>query len=83
VIAVVSIMMSLAPIAYRAIAEDHAINEDDAYLAFLPLAHVLEMLAELMLLMGIKLRYSGANTVSYIEIRAVLSLRLTLCTFIS
>lgn len=61
----VSALLSLMTMSGRAILAAGPITVNDAYIAFLPLAHVLEMLAEhLMLLMGIKLGYSSPNTLT-------------------
>ena len=52
----VSGIFSLLPLANMALPN---VSADDTYIAFLPLAHVLEMLAEhVMLIMGVKLGYS-------------------------
>ncbi len=54
--------MSLLPAAAKAVPNA---GPDDTYIAFLPLAHVLEMLAEnVMLIMGIKLGYSSPYTLT-------------------
>ncbi len=51
-----SAILSLLPLASKALPD---VSGDDTYIAFLPLAHVLEMLAEhVMLIMGVKLGYS-------------------------
>ena len=61
----VSALLSLMTLSSRAILAAGPVTAQDAYIAFLPLAHVLEMLAEhLMLLMGIKLGYSSPNTLT-------------------
>lgn len=62
----VSGALSILPLADAALDKiGRPVNEDDAYIAFLPLAHVLEMLAEtVMLLLGIKLGYSTPNTLT-------------------
>ena len=61
----VSALLSLMTVASRAILAEGPVTTNDSYIAFLPLAHVLEMLAEhVMLLMGIKLGYSNPNTLT-------------------
>lgn len=56
-----SILSAAAP----AIVANGPVSSDDSYIAFLPLAHVLEMLAEhVMMIMGIKIGYSSPNTLT-------------------
>jgi len=58
----VSGVLSLTPMALRAVPY---IDDTDSYIAFLPLAHVLEICAEhVMLLLGIKIGYSSPNTLT-------------------
>eukprot|EP00095_Tigriopus_kingsejongensis_P008538 maker-scaffold81_size397536-snap-gene-2.20 protein:Tk08538 transcript:maker-scaffold81_size397536-snap-gene-2.20-mRNA-1 annotation:"long-chain-fatty-acid-- ligase 3" len=61
----VSGALSILPLAERVLGEYGSVTEEDAYIAFLPLAHVLEMLAEMvMLVLGVKLGYSSPNTLT-------------------
>ena len=61
----VSALLSLLTVSSRGILAEGPATPNDAYIAFLPLAHVLEMLAEhVMLLLGIKLGYSSPNTLT-------------------
>ncbi len=57
---------AILPLAYKAVnAASRPLNSKDSYIAFLPLAHVLEMLAEhVILLLGIRLGYSSAGTLT-------------------
>ena len=53
-------MFSLLPTACEAVG---TVSSTDAYIAYLPLAHVLELLAEnLMILMGVPIGYATTNT---------------------
>jgi len=57
---IVQALMCLLPTAGSALGP---ISSSDAYIAYLPLAHVLEMLAEsLMLLLGVPIGYANTNT---------------------
>jgi hypothetical protein len=58
----VSGILSLTPMALRPVTY---IDDNDTYIAFLPLAHVLEICAEhVMLLLGVKIGYSSPNTLT-------------------
>lgn len=60
-----SALLSLITTAHKAITSGNRITDDDVYIAFLPLAHVLEMLAEhVILCFGIRMGYSSPNTLT-------------------
>jgi long-chain acyl-CoA synthetase len=61
----VSAIQSLTPVMLDAVEMNGSITEEDSYIAFLPLAHVLEMLAEhIMMITGIKIGYSSPVTLT-------------------
>ena len=58
-------VLAILPLASKAITGIREVTAEDSYIAFLPLAHVLEMLAEhVVLLLGIKLGYSSPGTLT-------------------
>ncbi len=61
----VSALHSLIPIIAKGVESFGSLTEEDSYAAFLPLAHVLELLAEhVMLIIGLKLGYSNPGTLT-------------------
>jgi len=50
---------------YVSLMQQYPFEDGDAYIAYLPLAHILELIAEVMLtIYGVRIGYSGANTLT-------------------